>query len=50
MRKDIVITGYWDGQPIWRHKTPEEKLEEVSMKESVANLFIILQYLETYEK
>lgn len=25
---DIIITGSWDGQPIWRYKTAQEKLLE----------------------
>ena len=24
-----VITGDWDGQPIWREKTSADKLEEI---------------------
>lgn len=27
-RKDIVVTGEWDGQPIWRRKTAGELLAE----------------------
>ena len=26
--QDIVITGNWDGQPIWRPKTSTERLSE----------------------
>lgn len=34
MNKDnIKITGEWDGEPIWREKTPEEKLQEVNVSE-----------------
>lgn len=30
-KKDVVITGEWDGQPIWRKKTSSEKLvDEIS--------------------
>ena len=32
-KNDIVITGEWDGQPIWREKTSGEKLLEAIEKE-----------------
>lgn len=35
---DAVIVGYWDGEPIWRHKTPEEKLAEAGIDEAAARL------------
>jgi len=38
--EDKVINGYWNGEPIWRAKTPEEKLQEAGIKPEVANLFI----------
>lgn len=39
---NIKITGYWDGQPIWRDKTPEEKLEEVGIDSSQAMTHLAL--------
>ena len=27
-KNDVVVTGEWDGQKIWREKTPEEKFSE----------------------
>lgn len=38
----IKITGEWDGQPIWREKTPEEKLEEVGIDSSQAMTHLAL--------
>lgn len=29
MNKEIIILGYWDGEPIWRYKTSSEKLLEL---------------------
>ena len=26
-QKDIIILGKWDGQPIWREMTPQEKFK-----------------------
>lgn len=39
---NIKITGYWNGQPIWREKTPEEKLEEVGIDSSQAMTYLVL--------
>lgn len=33
MNKEIIITGEWDGQPIWRQKTAGEKLVELLEQE-----------------
>ena len=33
-----IITGWWDGEPIWRWKTPEEKLISAGISVEVANL------------
>lgn len=27
LQKDIVITGEWNGERIWREMTPEEKMK-----------------------
>lgn len=43
--KNIVITGYWDNQPIWRFKTPEEKLVDENIKPETGKLFIALSKL-----
>jgi hypothetical protein len=37
-----VITGEWDGQPIWREQTTEERLLEEKIEPKVANLYIAL--------
>lgn len=37
-----VITGEWDGQPIWRYQTPEEKLAEAGIPEELARLHIAI--------
>ena len=39
---NIKITGYWDGKPIWREKTPEEKLEEVGIDSNQAMTHLAL--------
>ncbi len=39
---DIVIITWWDGQPVWRYKTAEEKLSEGKIEKEVANLYIAL--------
>ena len=31
---DVVITGHWDGQPIWRRRTANEKLEVILWEKS----------------
>lgn len=41
------IIGYWDGDPIFRPKTPQEKLLEAHIKPEVANLFIGLNEIRT---
>jgi len=28
-RSDVIITGEWDGETIWRHKSTAEKLLEM---------------------
>lgn len=42
--EDRVITGHFDGQPIWREKTPEEKLESrndrLGFPHELGNLYI----------
>lgn len=38
----IKITGEWDGQKIWRNKTPEEKLEDVKIKSEEAMTYLAL--------
>lgn len=42
MEKDKVITGWWNGEPIWRWKTAEERLADEKITPEVANLFISL--------
>lgn len=42
IQTEKVITGWWGGQPIWREKTPEEKLQEAKIKVDEANLYIAL--------
>lgn len=42
MDNNKVITGWWGNEPIWRWKTPEERLQEENIKPEVANLFISL--------
>lgn len=39
---DIKITGYWGSEPIWRYKTPEEKLEDNNMKAPEAMTYLAL--------
>ena len=34
-----IITGHWDGQPIWREQTPVEKLCEAGLTEEQGKLF-----------
>lgn len=44
---DIVITGSWDGQPIWRKRTAQEKLAyEVWKNEQERNKEAVLTELE----
>ena len=45
-RNGKIITGDWNGQPIYRTITPEEKLKYVGIKPEVANLFIETQKLQ----
>ena len=44
-----IITGDWDGEPIWRYQTAEEKLIEAGIDPKVAKLYIAIneQYHET---
>lgn len=42
MEKEKVITGNWNGEPIWRWETPEETLERNEITVEVGNLFIAL--------
>ena len=42
MENDIKITGNWDGEPIWRNKTPEEKLEDAHIKPEEAMTYLAL--------
>lgn len=41
---DKIIMGYWDGEPIWRYKTAQEKLNEAlgENKHEIANLYIAI--------
>lgn len=41
-KEDKVIITWWDGEPVWRYKTDEEKLSEGNIKKEVANLYIAL--------
>ncbi len=43
MKNNIVILGEWDGLPIWRYKTAEEKLQDAGIKVETAKLFIGLE-------
>lgn len=43
MKNNIVVLGEWDGLPVWRFKTAEEKLEEAGIKVETAKLFIGLE-------
>ncbi len=38
----IVITGWWNGEPIWRYKTADEKLADAGMSKEAADLWIKL--------
>lgn len=40
--KNKKITGWWGNEPIWREKTPEEKLEEVGIDSSQAMTHLAL--------
>ena len=42
MMNNVKITGWWDGQPIWRYKTSEEKIEEVGIKPSEVMMYLAL--------
>lgn len=39
---NVKITGWWNGQPIWRYKTPEEKIEEVGIDSSQTMTYLAL--------
>lgn len=39
---DVKINGYWHGEPIWRKKTPEEKLEDAKIKSEEAMTYLAL--------
>jgi hypothetical protein len=39
---DIIILGEWDGKPIWRKKTPEEKLEDAGINPEEAMFYLSL--------
>jgi hypothetical protein len=39
---EIKITGYWGNEPIWRYKTPEEKLEDNKIKSEEAMVYLAL--------
>ncbi len=43
MKNNIVILGHWDGLPVWRYKTAEEKLEDAGIKIETAKLFLGLE-------
>ena len=33
MNEPVKIQGYWNGEPVWRHLTPREKLLQVANNE-----------------
>lgn len=39
---DIKITGHWGHEPIWRYKTPEEKLQDTKIKPEEAMTYLAL--------
>lgn len=42
MPPDAVITGSWGDEPIWRYKTPEERLIGTGISKETADLGIAL--------
>lgn len=40
--KEIKILGNWDGELIWRNKTPEEKLEDEGIDPKEAMTYLAL--------
>lgn len=42
MKNNIVIQGEWDGELIWRYKTPEEKLEDAKINPNEAMIYLSL--------
>lgn len=40
--KNKKITGWWGNEPIWRDKTPEEKIEEVGISSNEAMVYLSL--------
>ncbi len=40
--EDKIKTGYWQGEPIWRQKTAEERLRETKIDPKVAKLYIAI--------
>lgn len=40
--KNKKITGRWGNEPIWREKTPEEKIEEVGISSNEAMVYLSL--------
>lgn len=40
--KNKKITGWWGNKPIWRDKTPEEKIEEVGISPNEAMVYLAL--------
>lgn len=37
-----IITGWWDGEPIWRWKTAEDRLSESGVPVEVQNLSVMI--------
>lgn len=43
MNPDLIkVNGWWDGELIWRFKTPEEKLEDAKIKSEEAMVYLAL--------
>lgn len=40
--KNKKITGRWGNEPIWREKTPEEKIEEVGISPNEVMVYLSL--------
>jgi hypothetical protein len=40
--KNKKITGWWGNEPIWRDKTPEEKIEEVGISPNEVMVYLSL--------
>lgn len=39
---DAIVTGEWDGEPIWHHQTAEERLLAGGVKRETLELALLL--------